>query len=272
MVLFEPFLISSENKEKVSVKVQALLQKGYVKSDKERPTILEYIMDNAFDEIRPQYTKFFKKIFNISGLPIPEKLTFEMNEKENPSSMPEDIQTTDMKLTVYKILNFRNNIMEYSKLAEVLNKISPDNILGLLLYKKHIQLLLQPLACMVSQSAPKSYPFVLFFENIYLWEEFLRGFHLKFIINLFRKDILTIKESYFTTYKTILLNNCEQKAKLPEYDISVQIDIDLREYINEILNNIDKIVNDQKLLFEIKESLFKIVQYESLDAVIFKNS
>lgn len=61
MVLTRAFEVPPE--VKISAPTQRLLAKGYIKAAKARPSIIEYLLDPAFDSFREKYTNILTKYF-----------------------------------------------------------------------------------------------------------------------------------------------------------------------------------------------------------------
>lgn len=242
MVKDLPFSLLPELSAKLSSKTQCLLYRGYTKDEKHRPSMLEYLMDPVFDELRSPYVNILLKIFNISNIsPPPELLHPRVAQPLNidprfdhVNKADRPVAQTEPKILEKKLLNYRNNILEYSKTAKIILQNKINKIFVFLLYKRHLQFLGLALSCFIEKTVPKFPPFLKLNIQSNQWMDVVDGPYAKSLIGLFLDDLLEVKARYCEVYKEIFKINQQKPFMLPSFDISIKISKSFNDYLDDL--------------------------------------
>lgn len=212
MVLNQPFVLPPDTP--ISQPVAKLLARGYQKDPEDRPSMVDYLYDTAFDEIRPKYKSFLKKIFSILGKPLPGEAPV-FPEKVSP--LPD--HSAEKHKLLAQLLTFRNNLVNsYGKLLDFLEKHQVNRFLSLFIVKRHVQQLSLVLRAHLKGTGPIGLPL----PNPQVsaqWPALANDPGFKNLINIFRNDLFKQKETYCRIYRSLFMIKQQSSFEMPSFDI-----------------------------------------------------
>ena len=231
------FIIEA-NLSHLSSNTQKLLISGYIKDPNKRPTMREYISHPAFDEVRKRYMDYppNKKTSTL------QDMNFDKLVKDDRLSLAND----NTKIIIAFLLNYRNNIIVYSRLATVLQQRQFSKILVFLLVKKHLQNLSCVLCFLKDKKFPSFGPFLQLTIDKNGFDEFLKSTNYQQMCSLYLSDINRLGVRYPQLYKD-LLNATKNSDELPLYDLNV-------DYKKEIINCCSDLNEKCKYIISMKPS------------------
>lgn len=242
----------------LSKPTQELLRSGYIKNPLKRPTMKEYISNEAFNGIRAKYDKYMLEN-KTSSL---QDLNFDNLKIENKTP----VEDNKNKAYAAYLLNFRNNLMIYSKLAKALQAKQFSRILIFLLVKKHLQYLANIVMFLKDELMIEFGGFMKVDINKQQWSVFVKTAIFLQIRSLFVYDLRVISFGYAQLYKDVL--NCNHDGvELPSYDLNIDYKREMVEFSKNINEKILKIISGKSSpeLERLSKMIQVVLLYETGD-------
>lgn len=186
-VLNKKFIISDELKD-LSDATKDLLTQAYQKNPKNRLSMTEYVYHDAFKIFRKKYSSFLSVSFH-GGI---------MEEAPKPKDEP----NSEIPM---RLLNFRNNTMDYYELSLLLYDNGFNKLISFLLLKRAIQNLSGLVVCYRNRTTPTYKPAEKLVSNEKEWNMLCDSITGKKAFCLMMEDLKVLLVKYSELYKGLLL-------------------------------------------------------------------
>jgi calcium-dependent protein kinase len=257
-IMQKEFIIEPQSSH-LSKATQELLKLGYQKNPSKRLTMREYINHPAFDKVRKNYMNYPPNCpasaslgdMSFDSLKLEQRLSLDMNQLA--------------KLTL-NILNFRNNLLLYSRLAKTLEVKQFSKVFIFLLVKKHMQHLALAVSVLRNGEVPTFGPFGVLQIDANVWSSFLKSQSFGQVGAVMWSDLRKLGEKLPQLYKN-MLNAGRPDIEIPNIDLNVECKGELVEYCLDLNDKIRKIVANRPSpdLEKLGKMVQLIVQYERVD-------
>ena len=242
----------------LSKPVQDLLKQGYQKNPLKRLSMRDYISHSAFDKCRKNYLAYPPNCAS-SGL---GDLSFDNLKLEQRMSL--DIGQVAKLCTNF--LNFRNNLLLYTRLAKMLENKQFSRIFIFLLVKKHIQHLALAVCVMRSGEVPATGPLGKLAIDPTTWASFTKNVYFGQVGALLWSDLRKLSEKLPQLFKN-MLNAGRPEIEIPNMDLNIECTNELVEYCGDLNEKIQRIVGNRPApdLEKLGKMVQLVVQYEKVD-------
>jgi serine/threonine protein kinase len=247
-----------------------LLEKGYIKDFRRRPTMLEYIEHPVFDPVKSKHTE---NVNYVSKIKFPANKNKVSNSDNNPSNYNKISNNVSEKEMIYqklevKLVNYINNLKNYFDLY--VNLKNRDLVLALASLKRYLQ---HMTLVNIFFHNKKYIPTGMFRESGIDQNEWASFFNMKqskkFIIRIYHHLYVAIME--FKSSWTVLENDCRQKKK--SNPIKVEISQSIKNsFIKGIEKMIEVLVNEtDRKLFDAKNNMKTLLKLENNPPLFFRS-
>lgn len=247
-----------------------LLEKGYIKDFRRRPTMLEYIEHPVFDPVKPKHTE---NVNYVSKIKFPANKNKISNSNSNSSNYNKISDTANPKEMIYqklevKLVNYINNLKNYFDLY--VNLKNRDLVLALASLKRYLQ---HMTLVNIFFHNKKYIPTGMFRESGIDQNEWVSFFNMKqskkFIIRIYHHLYVAIME--FKSSWTVLENDCRQKKK--SNPIKVEISQPIKNsFVKGIEKMIEVLTNETDLkLFDAKNNMKTLLKLENNPPLFFRS-
>ena len=244
-----------------------LLEKGYIKDFRRRPTMLEYIDHPVFDPVKPSHQENVNYVSNIKF----KKTTTSIGNKK-PSHFldkePKDDSEMLYKKLEVKLVNYINNLKYYFDIYALLK--NKDLVFALASLKRF----LQHLTLVNIFFHNKNYIPTGLFKNSGVSESewsmfFSNKLAKKFIIRIYHHLYVALME--YKASWVILENDCRQKKK--NNPLKLEISQPVRNSFLKGLGNMgDALINEtDPKLFEARKIIETILKLENNPSMFFRS-
>ena len=198
----------------------------------------EYVSHPAFDETRKNYMMFAP---NKKGSSMSEGALDNLRKEERLT-----VGSDAIRPVAAYLLNFRNNLVAYSRLAQVLQQRQFSRVLVFLLVKRH----LQNLTAVLHFLKEGQFPTVLGFQQLTLpadsFATFLKSPLFGQLCAVYVSDVRGLSQRYAQAFKDVL-NATRAEADLPSFDLNVV-------YKKEIVSSCRLLSDKVRYILSIKQS------------------